>query len=461
MNRNALHSVLLVSAAAFSLFGAACADQEPKPWALRAITRDYTFPTRDDDGKVVPEGLTVTAGDLNKGRRMYVHYCYACHGMNGDGRGPASYGLRPLPRDFRTGAYKFDSVSDGVPNDIDLVRIIRGGLHGTAMLKWDLKNDELYHVIQFIKTFPGLPKGTPDGPPCSQYGEATPECTAKLAAYPDSSIEDHIPSPFEVIIEKLKKSEEKLGLQVGQPKPTGEPIVPQHYDENGGVVVDAPADPWVGKEAEAVKKGEALYHFKLQCTTCHAHYLTRTALYDYQIAADPQAVVSYRSEMFYAIPQSNAKALFGVATMPPDFTMNPLRSIRVGSELPDLYRLIASGVGVMPAWAQSAKPDELWALAHYVKSLKDLQLPSNAQKRDALKTMLHADMFVPPAPVKKEEEPVVDGAAGGGEADAKKAESGEADAKKAGDKDAQKPGDKKAGDKKTGDKKTGEKKTGR
>jgi hypothetical protein len=201
---------------------------------------------------------------------------------------------------------------------------------------------------------------------------------------------------------------------VGQPKPTGNPIVKQHYDETGNVVVDPPEDPWVGKEADAVKKGEELYHFKLQCTTCHAHYLGRKAIYDYRVAREPNAAVAYRENMFYSVPQANAIQDFGVATMPPDFTMNPLRSIRTGTELPDLYRLIASGVGVMPSWAESATPEELWALVYYVKHLKDLQLSANVGKRDDLKSKLHGDHFVPPPP-KKEEPPVEEAAAAEGE----------------------------------------------
>ncbi|MBM4359520.1 MAG: c-type cytochrome [Deltaproteobacteria bacterium] len=442
MNRNALNSLLLATSAALSMFAAACGSgTESKPWAMRPITRDYTFPARDDEGKVIPEGVTVAAADLDKGRQLYIHYCYACHGLNGDGRGPASHGLRPAPRDLRMGLYKFDTVATGsLPNDIDFARIIKGGLHGTAMLKWDLKNDELYYLIQFLKTFPE--------PTCNAYTDTSPECLEKQAAYPDSSLEAGKASVWEAKVEKVTPSLKKVGVDVGQPKPTGAPIVMQHYDETGTVVVDAPEDPWVGKESEAVKKGEELYHFKLQCTTCHAHYLSRKAIYDYTVAREPNKAVSYRENMFYALPQKGAVELFGVATMPPDFTMNPIRSSRTGSELPDLYRLIAAGVGVMPSWAESATPEELWALVRYVKHLKDLQLPSNIAKRDEMKAMLHGDHFVPPAP--KAEEPAA--------APAEGAEKVEGEAKDSGAKDGDKKPDAKDGDKKPDAKKADAKK---
>src|SRR6185369_7203299 len=85
-------------------------------------------------------GITVDAATLNAGHDSFMLYCYACHGENGDGRGPSSYGLRPPPRNFKLGIFKFARLrsSDELPNDDDLYRIVHGGLHGTAMLPWDI-----------------------------------------------------------------------------------------------------------------------------------------------------------------------------------------------------------------------------------------------------------------------------------------------------------------------------------
>ena len=43
-------------------------------------------------------GKTIPAASLSNGRQMYVRQCYACHGLEGDGRGPSSPGLRTAPR---------------------------------------------------------------------------------------------------------------------------------------------------------------------------------------------------------------------------------------------------------------------------------------------------------------------------------------------------------------------------
>ncbi len=118
-------------------------------------------------GKVVPAEV------LTEGERAYVLYCRACHGDKGDGQGPAAKGLRPPPRDFTLGVFKFAAVQGGaLPNDDDLHRIVRSGLHGTAMLAWDgVPEAKLGAIIQYVKTFsprwkdeePGEPiRPTPD-----------------------------------------------------------------------------------------------------------------------------------------------------------------------------------------------------------------------------------------------------------------------------------------------------------
>jgi hypothetical protein len=98
-------------------------------------------------------GHVVSADVLNRGRVAYMQYCRSCHGDKGDGKGPAAPGLRPPPRDFTKGSFKFAGVLDQkLPRDEDLVRIVRGGLHGTAMLGWDVPDRKLDEIIQYIKT---------------------------------------------------------------------------------------------------------------------------------------------------------------------------------------------------------------------------------------------------------------------------------------------------------------------
>lgn len=122
-------------------------------------------------------GQLVSAETLNAGKENYTLYCRACHGDEGDGNGPASFGLRPPPRDFRQAQFKFGWVVDGMPHDDDFKRIVRDGLHGTAMLNWEIPDRELDPVIQYIKTFApsdwaDAEMGTQMVPPADPWGEA-------------------------------------------------------------------------------------------------------------------------------------------------------------------------------------------------------------------------------------------------------------------------------------------------
>lgn len=106
------------------------------------------------DHAVTLGGVSVSPERLDRGAVGFTHYCRACHGAAGDGAGPSALGLRPPPRDLRLAVYKFAAVAAGqLPHDADFRRIITGGLHGTAMLAWDLGQPELDDVIAYVKTF--------------------------------------------------------------------------------------------------------------------------------------------------------------------------------------------------------------------------------------------------------------------------------------------------------------------
>lgn len=106
------------------------------------------------ESKLFAGNKVVTASTLNLGHTTYQEYCIQCHGKEGKGDGPASKGMYPPPRNLTLGIYKFADVMSGeLPHDEDFARIIRGGLHGTAMLKWDISDERLSAVTQYIKTF--------------------------------------------------------------------------------------------------------------------------------------------------------------------------------------------------------------------------------------------------------------------------------------------------------------------
>lgn len=89
----------------------------------------------------------------NKGKDLYVQYCAGCHGRKGDGQGEYASLFQRKPRDFTKGVYSFKSTPSGSPPlDSDLIRSIKSGIPGTAMVpQEDFSDANLYELVQYIK----------------------------------------------------------------------------------------------------------------------------------------------------------------------------------------------------------------------------------------------------------------------------------------------------------------------
>jgi mono/diheme cytochrome c family protein len=71
---------------------------------------------------------------LQRGEEVYRRNCQQCHGVTGDGAGPAAAFLTPRPRDYRRGIFKFTSTPYGSkPHRDDLMRTLERGVIGTSM----------------------------------------------------------------------------------------------------------------------------------------------------------------------------------------------------------------------------------------------------------------------------------------------------------------------------------------
>jgi len=92
-------------------------------------------------------------GDAKKGAKHYEMICAACHGAEGNGKGPASGALKPPPRDF-TDAELMETLSDE-----HLIEVIsKGGAavgRSPLMPPWEgaLKAKEIRDVAAYIRSF--------------------------------------------------------------------------------------------------------------------------------------------------------------------------------------------------------------------------------------------------------------------------------------------------------------------
>ncbi len=90
------------------------------------------------------------------GRVVYDHHCSGCHGLNGDGKGLLATTLRPQPRDFTRGLFRYRLTLTGqLPSDEDLLRTVTVGLPGSTMPAWELflSEAERRAVVAYFKHF--------------------------------------------------------------------------------------------------------------------------------------------------------------------------------------------------------------------------------------------------------------------------------------------------------------------
>ena len=110
--------------------------------SLSALSGNAALPTRGD-------------GTLQSqtGKSVYEQHCAACHGMNGDGNGPASVWLFPKPRNFSAGMFKIQSTPPGSPpTDDDLFQTVTRGMPGSSMPSFTyLPEQDRRGVVEYLK----------------------------------------------------------------------------------------------------------------------------------------------------------------------------------------------------------------------------------------------------------------------------------------------------------------------
>jgi cbb3-type cytochrome oxidase cytochrome c subunit len=97
--------------------------------------------------------LPVTEQNLIRGKEIFIQRCVGCHGVKGDGKGPAAPFLSPPPADFTS---KDDACCGGDTGPGDFYFRILRGWTGTAMENFGerLSVDDIWRVVLFVKTIP-------------------------------------------------------------------------------------------------------------------------------------------------------------------------------------------------------------------------------------------------------------------------------------------------------------------
>lgn len=100
-----------------------------------------------------------SAADIKAGKALYLANCAVCHGKTGKADGPVGKSLRPKPRNFTTGEFKYSK------NDAELLAFIQKGKAPMPAWEKSLKPEEIKNIIAFIHTLDTSSEAGPKAPP--------------------------------------------------------------------------------------------------------------------------------------------------------------------------------------------------------------------------------------------------------------------------------------------------------
>lgn len=83
---------------------------------------------------------------------LFREHCVVCHGISGDGQGPASQFQLPYPRDFRAGVFKWKLTERSEkPRREDLRNVLLRGLPGTGMPSFSLlPGEDIDALVDYV-----------------------------------------------------------------------------------------------------------------------------------------------------------------------------------------------------------------------------------------------------------------------------------------------------------------------
>lgn len=323
-----------------------------------AITRALAqlFGTPDEPrapaaAKLNPELLAMAAGPIGgdaqgNQRGLFRRHCVMCHGITGDGAGPAAATCVPYyPRDFRLGIFKYTSTHAGFkPTRKDLQRTLLRGLPGTSMPSFaHLRPDEIDALVEYVKYL-------------SLRGE-----TELYLLHLVVDGDEPLPLSTDQVDEGMLAAVQAWSLPEERPSE---------------VVLTPPPPPSIATPAEladSVAQGRALFLTnEAQCVKCHGKEGNgkgeQTDLYDdwnkRKIGGTPEQTAELAA--LFALPAQELR--------PRDFHQGIFHG---GSSPEDLYRRICAGIkgtpmaGVGPGPMQKGtlKPEEIWHIVNYVRAL--------------------------------------------------------------------------------------------
>ncbi|MBI1312911.1 c-type cytochrome [bacterium] len=318
------------------------AHYDPESKTLRVV---------DENGK--PTQVTAAEGDgvqvigdgLQKGRNLYLKHCMHCHGVSGDGDGPTAPYLKPRPRDYRKGIFKFTSTKTGVrASRDDLFRLVKLGVPGTYMPSFMLlPDDEVSAIVEYVRWL-------------SMRGELESKLVVQLALDfgsdqigPKRTFAD-MSTEFDAfrgsdLPDIVKSAGEELGADWSAPEDAENLVIPK--------------EERVASSLESIARGRKMFlSEKTKCYSCHGETGAGNGAATEEINDLPgqPGVKAEVPGLFDA---------WGNIVKP----RNLQRGLFRGGRRPiDIYRRIHSGIKGTPmqAFGNNLSDQDIWDLVNYV-----------------------------------------------------------------------------------------------
>ncbi len=288
---------------------------------------------------------------------VYRRNCAVCHGITGDGIGPAGAFLNPYARDFRRGLFKYTSTLGPMtpPSDRDLRLLLERGMPGTSMPSYRLLADrDLDALVQYVK-----------------YLAIRGSVERALIV---ESVDELIDAEDRLVdVAFDQDSPERIAQALAELTPLIS-FVARPWLEAANRVVEVPPRPADWDSSEAIDRGRALFVGQVaNCATCHGN--------DGRGDVETVDYDDWTKEYFDPQNPRRVREYLALGALKPrEIVTRNLRwgIFQGGSEPEDLYQRIYHGIPGTPMPAAPMKDadapatdlrltsDDLWDLVAYV-----------------------------------------------------------------------------------------------
>jgi mono/diheme cytochrome c family protein len=141
-----LAALILLACAGVSSAGAADAVSAAASTGELAMSPTLAVPRST---LTTPNPYANDPASAQRGRTVYQQYCLACHGLNGDGNGPAVAGLRVRPPSFRNPQHFLAPGMDGA--HFWVVQHGDGTQGGMPAWQGTLTDQQIWDAVNYIK----------------------------------------------------------------------------------------------------------------------------------------------------------------------------------------------------------------------------------------------------------------------------------------------------------------------